>query len=112
MDCLTILRLVHRGIRPARGGLDWLVGHRPFGLRRSRICSCLPIGSPRFGCLVGVWRRYETSCPYQIGITLLSDVPQEAAVAVERSEEHTSALQSLMRISYAVFCLKKKTNRI
>src|SRR3546814_9494601 len=27
----------------------------------------------------------------------------------ERSEEHTSALQSLMRISYAVFCLKKKT---
>src|SRR3546814_8933923 len=28
--------------------------------------------------------------------------------AVERSEEHTSELQSLMRISYAVFCLKKK----
>src|SRR3546814_1690212 len=27
-----------------------------------------------------------------------------------RSEEHTSALQSLMRISYAVFCLKKKNN--
>src|SRR3546814_2213071 len=30
----------------------------------------------------------------------------------ERSEEHTSELQSLMRISYAVFCLKKKTNKI
>src|SRR3546814_10566902 len=28
----------------------------------------------------------------------------------ERSEEHTSELQSLMRISYAVFCLKKKTH--
>src|SRR3546814_1169264 len=28
-----------------------------------------------------------------------------------RSEEHTSELQSLMRISYAVFCLKKKTNQ-
>src|SRR3546814_2435911 len=28
---------------------------------------------------------------------------------VDRSEEHTSELQSLMRISYAVFCLKKKT---
>src|SRR3546814_6853363 len=28
-----------------------------------------------------------------------------------RSEEHTSELQSLMRISYAVFCLKKKKNR-
>src|SRR3546814_2132670 len=29
-----------------------------------------------------------------------------------RSEEHTSELQSLMRISYAVFCLKKKNNHI
>src|SRR3546814_7601005 len=29
--------------------------------------------------------------------------------ATERSEEHTSELQSLVRISYAVFCLKKKT---
>src|SRR3546814_1175037 len=32
-----------------------------------------------------------------------------AAQQVVRSEEHTSELQSLMRISYAVFCLKKKT---
>src|SRR3546814_4475543 len=32
-----------------------------------------------------------------------------AAQAEHRSEEHTSELQSLMRISYAVFCLKKKT---
>src|SRR3546814_2759400 len=30
--------------------------------------------------------------------------------AMARSEEHTSELQSLMRISYAVFCFKKKTN--
>src|SRR3546814_2205120 len=29
----------------------------------------------------------------------------------QRSEEHTSELQSLMRISYAVFCLKKKNNK-
>src|SRR3546814_2742545 len=32
-------------------------------------------------------------------------------VHVLRSEEHTSEIQSLMRISYAVFCLKKKRNR-
>src|SRR3546814_3976208 len=31
--------------------------------------------------------------------------------ALERSEEHTSELQSLMRISYAVFCLKKKNKK-
>src|SRR3546814_3865095 len=33
---------------------------------------------------------------------------QAPALIVTRSEEHTSELQSLMRISYAVFCLKKK----
>src|SRR3546814_6254663 len=33
-----------------------------------------------------------------------------ADLAARRSEEHTSELQSLMRISYAVFCLKKKKN--
>src|SRR3546814_4372000 len=32
----------------------------------------------------------------------------ESALAADRSEEHTSELQSLMRISYAVFCLTKK----
>src|SRR3546814_6239941 len=35
-------------------------------------------------------------------------VPVDAATVGRRSEEHTSELQSLMRISYAVFCLKKK----
>src|SRR3546814_5948641 len=34
--------------------------------------------------------------------------PETDVSAVVRSEEHTSELQSLMRISYAVFCLKKK----
>src|SRR3546814_8780203 len=44
-------------------------------------------------------------------------LPQEkwsdswGAIASDRSEEHTSELQSLMRISYAVFCLKKKKNK-
>src|SRR3546814_1938548 len=33
-----------------------------------------------------------------------------ASAVLRRSEEHTSELQSLMRISYAVFCLKKKKN--
>src|SRR3546814_4489216 len=41
----------------------------------------------------------------------ISDAAAEDALREfrERSEEHTSELQSLMRISYAVFCLKKKT---
>src|SRR3546814_9578182 len=36
--------------------------------------------------------------------------PRCRVVIIARSEEHTSELQSLMRISYAVFCLKKKNN--
>src|SRR3546814_8555612 len=44
-------------------------------------------------------------------LTVVDDATHEAVVIeVERSEEHTSELQSLMRISYAVFCLKKKIN--
>src|SRR3546814_10865776 len=35
-----------------------------------------------------------------------------AGAQIERSEEHTSELQSLMRISYAVFCLKKKNKKL
>src|SRR3546814_4439983 len=38
------------------------------------------------------------------------DMDPEAQRVVVRSEEHTSELQSLMRTSYAVFCLKKKTH--
>src|SRR3546814_7975798 len=41
------------------------------------------------------------------------DLESRIAVAddIDRSEEHTSELQSLMRISYAVFCLKKKKTK-
>src|SRR3546814_3646762 len=39
-------------------------------------------------------------------------VPPRSPSPLFRSEEHTSELQSLMRISYAVFCLKKKSTRV
>src|SRR3546814_9628921 len=38
------------------------------------------------------------------------EIAIQASIGAKRSEEHTSELQSLMRISYAVFCLKKKIN--
>src|SRR3546814_5952087 len=53
---------------------------------------------------------------YYLGRLLASDDPDDRAVGEKigvifpRSEEHTSELQSLMRISYAVFCLKKKNS--
>src|SRR3546814_8821771 len=42
------------------------------------------------------------------GVVIMLDQAAQHDPAVPRSEEHTSELQSLMRISYAVFCLKKK----
>src|SRR3546814_8456457 len=78
--------------------------------------------------------RTDTLCPYTTLFRsilrvrlLLAQVPLDAGAAQHRpghapgqrgfgadhrSEEHTSELQSLMRISYAVFCLKKKNRRI
>src|SRR3546814_10366199 len=41
----------------------------------------------------------------------LKDEPLIRTIFAPRSEEHTSELQSLMRISYAVFCLKKKNTQ-
>src|SRR3546814_4247127 len=49
----------------------------------------------------------EISPPQQGALVAVQPFDIDAAEA-ERSEEHTSELQSLMRISYAVFCLKKK----
>src|SRR3546814_19544419 len=42
------------------------------------------------------------------GVSQTDPAPQQYPAAVRRSEEHTSELQALMRISNAVFCLKKK----
>src|SRR3546814_10461653 len=67
----------------------------------SSSCSCLPSSShPRSGS--GAWEGN--------GHDVQASVDMKNRIRVLRSEEHTSELQSLMRISYAVFCLKKKTN--
>src|SRR3546814_1637903 len=58
----------------------------------------------------GCFRRYLDSIPDAERLPLRQIEQGRAGIdRVERSEEHTSELQSLMRISYAVFCLNKKT---
>src|SRR3546814_5633790 len=60
------------------------------------------------------WKKLHGSIPALITPFRDGLVDHEALTALAdrqiRSEEHTSELQSLMRISYAVFCLKKKIN--
>src|SRR3546814_9392425 len=65
-------------------------------------------------CKIG--RRCNHRACRRISGTLLKKLPdpyraEMAATMEARSEEHTSELQSLMRISYAVFCLKKKKQK-
>src|SRR3546814_1283953 len=55
--------------------------------------------------------RLDAAQVEQALLNLLRNAHESGSAPEERSEEHTSELQSLMRISYAVFCLhKKKTN--
>src|SRR3546814_4644110 len=66
-------------------------------------------------CSVSVWNPSTPDCSpavFQLASSRMrcggpSD-SSPSSVRLNRSEEHTSELQSLMRISYAVFCLKKK----
>src|SRR3546814_8800607 len=55
----------------------------------------------------------DPDAPYDAMMEALDELVCEGKVRIlGRSEEHTSELQSLMRISYAVFCLKKKIIKI
>src|SRR3546814_7119163 len=59
---------------------------------------------------VGSETRKPPRQPSQKSIVESPHVGSRLSGQGQRSEEHTSELQSLMRISYAVFCLKKKKN--
>src|SRR3546814_9293316 len=61
----------------------------------------------------GVFRPIGGAQDFRPGVAIGDKVLDLAALAdASRSEEHTSELQSLMRISYAVFCLQKKKTQL
>src|SRR3546814_7531164 len=72
-------------------------------LSRGSADGCAPT-SPRPG-------RPTATQPRCRRTTAAASARRPPAAGRRRSEEHTSELQSLMRISYAVFCLKKKTTQ-
>src|SRR3546814_2154949 len=91
----TRLAALVEGIRPFLGNLRRNLLHRRLLGRREGFegrTFGMDLGHVGFDGLVG----------------RLAGMPRRR---LARSEEHTSELQSLMRISYAVFCLKKKTNK-
>src|SRR3546814_4342880 len=82
LDCQNEIRALRAAVGPIVGGDDKLSFDTKAGLME------VAVGDPN----------------------LVIDITQ-AVDATGRSEEHTSELQSLMRISYAVFCLKKKKQK-
>src|SRR3546814_1874317 len=81
-----------------------------FGTRHMAMLFGIVFFSHQVGSFLGVWLGgyfFDLTGSYDIvwwsGVVL-------GVLAAVRSEEHTSELQSLMRISYAVFCLNKKKN--
>src|SRR3546814_8373055 len=79
--------------------------------RRGSCCPC-PARSTRLRleCRSGARaNRLDLAAP--LPAPFAARFVRTVRVLLQRSEEHTSELQSLMRISYAVFCLKKKKNQ-
>src|SRR3546814_2129731 len=115
----------HR-VEPAKSQVDPReqvrpLGHRPSHQHAARACAFgdqpvaarIPVGDEPLGTCDEVFPAqvlgglHGRAMPF---VTKLASSPRVADGVADsvRSEEHTSELQSLMRISYAVFCLKKK----
>src|SRR3546814_9235920 len=102
------------GCRSARGadcskvlGIEAIVSHhRRLAVGQSKKCGALPLGH-RNTC--GHVSSFKNLLPF--ARLMKEDCERPKAAEIGRSEEHTSELQSLMRISYAVSCLQKKTNK-
>src|SRR3546814_6512639 len=75
-----------------------------------------PVAAANFEAWLPLWKGYQAFYNVDIADAVTRttwerflDPAEPMHAALARSEEHTSELQSLMRTSYAVFCLKKKT---
>src|SRR3546814_2876627 len=108
------------GATPCRRLLDRAAAHGlPVTLHRAIDTVRDPVTAADAAIALGVDRVLSSGgAPTAIeGIETLQAMRARAGGAITvlagsgRSEEHTSELQSLMRISYAVFCLKKKTSK-
>src|SRR3546814_5039027 len=97
-----------------KGGLWILV---PFAAVLTSLLTAWYIGRQWTLVFMGQFRTpafehiREASLMMKVPMIILGALTVFIWFSLNRSEEHTSELQSLMRISYAVFCLKKKTKK-
>src|SRR3546814_7635494 len=93
-----------RGLAAAAAGA-WATPRRPGpGGRRMTLASVLIVAAGLIGIGLYGALSQQSFVMLMMGLELMLN----GVLLAIRSEEHTSELQSLMRISYAVFCLKKK----
>src|SRR3546814_3034254 len=104
---LEIADAVVLGFRQGAGADIGL--HRGDDQRRHRQCGVARFAHAHVVVLAGVVLEVDVAALLFADPGFAGRLAAAGAVVVARSEEHTSALQSLMRISYAVFCLKKST---
>src|SRR3546814_3995783 len=100
-----------------QGNLYYIFGNAPH--RGGEDQAYVLIDATKQAVQVGLWEKGKLTVyapasgrlPEPANIrAMMVNSPGEMANPAPRSEEHTSELQSLMRTSYAVFCLKKKKN--
>src|SRR3546814_5698784 len=104
VSCIFFFLMIRRPPRSTR--TDTLFPYTTL-FRSKAEAVCAPPSTIR----KSVWERVEMSSGATIADQPLGGLPPPSMTRWgerPRSEEHTSELQSLMRISYAVFCLKKK----
>src|SRR3546814_1762361 len=115
LSLVGLAALVIAGIGVGNGVASYLAGKRP-GLATLKILGADSAAVMRiYGLQILTVAAVAIAAGLVVGalaptlITMVAGdaLPVKPGLAV-RSEEHTSELQSLMRISYAVFCLKKK----
>src|SRR3546814_5335811 len=91
--------------RHDRHGLQRLVGLQLLDELQPADMRHLDIHDDEIGLEIAGLFHGVAAVPYRL--RLIAVGPKQVAEELQRSEEHTSELQSLMRNSYAVFCLKK-----
>src|SRR3546814_132160 len=108
-DCTEGPWLAHKASHEGVIAVEHIAGAHPHPMDRNNIPGCTYC-HPQVAS-VGLTEAKAKEAGYKVKVGKFPFIGNGKAIALgeaERSEEHTSELQSLMRISYAVFCLKKK----
>src|SRR3546814_2832118 len=98
------------GVAKSLAVLNWgRQFHHLVGVAREALIASLVVMAYNFH-IIRTWQRRQDLAA-GVATAPMFDPKVLVDALIARSEEHTSELQSLMRISYAVFCLKKKKNK-